>query len=548
MTISRRGLLASAGATLSATGVANAKPRAKAAAQFTGSWDSLEAGYSTPDWFRDAKFGIWAHWGPQCVPEFGDWYGRQMYIQGNPYYDHHVKTYGHPTEVGFMEFIKDWKVDKWQPDHLISLYKAAGAKYFVSLANHHDNFDMFDSTYQPWNVTRLGPKRDIVGTWEKAARAQGLKFGASNHSAHAWHWWQTAYSYDAEGAKKGIRYDAARLKKADGKGKWWEGYDPQELYTGPADGYVAPDGINTIKDMQAFNDSHSGQWLETVPPNGAYYAKKWLARANDLVDKYRPDLLYYDDTALPLEQYGLDATAHYYNKSIDWHGKLDVVATGKLLSDAQRRGITEDIERGFSDHLRPIPWQTCTCIGNWHYDRPLYERDGYKSTKSVVQRLIDVVSKNGNLLLSIPVRGNGEIDDKEEKILAELTAWMKVNDEAIFATRPWDIFGEGPFKVVEGHLNEGDASSFTFEDIRFTTKAGALYALGMEWPTSGFMTIRSMQDGSALRRGAVERVELLGHGEPLRFALDMDGLTVKLPDARPAFTPVLKIMGSGLTA
>jgi alpha-L-fucosidase len=542
MRLTRRGLI---GATV-ASGLMAGGVKAKAT-RFTGTWDSLADGYQTPDWFRDAKFGIWAHWGPQCIPEWGDWYGRQMYQQGNPYYDHHVKTYGHPAQFGFMQFLKDWKIDQWEPERLVSLYKKAGAKYFVALAGHHDNFDMFDSKYQAWNVTKLGPKTDTMAGWAKAARDQGLRFGVSNHMAHAWHWWQTAYGYDPEGPVRGLRYDAYRLKKEDGKGQWWDGYDPQELYTGPHGDMVAPDGIDTIKAMNAYTDAHSGQWLETVPPNDPYYVKKWLARSNDLIDTYQPDLVYYDDTALPLEQAGLDATAYYYNQSLKWHGKLDVVATGKKLSDLQRRAITEDVERGYSDSLRPIPWQTDTCIGNWHYDRPLYERNGYKSAKDVIQRLCDVVSKNGNLLVSIPVRGNGSIDEKEEKIVEDIADWMAVNGEAIFATRPWDIYGEGPFKAPTGAMNEGEAEPFSYEDIRFTTKDGVLYAIAQEWPDNGFVVITSMQAGSAQRKGKVERVELLGHGQPLDFELRLGGLTVKLPDARPTFTPALKIMGQGLT-
>ena len=545
MALSRRQLMATATGSAFAAAPAVGKTK-KTEAPFKATWQSLADTYQTPDWFRDAKLGIWAHWGPQCIPERGDWYGRQMYQQGNWYYDYHLKTYGHPAQVGFMQFIKDWKIDKWDPDRLIGIYKAAGAKYFVSLAGHHDNFDMFDSKYQEWNVTRLGPKMDVVGTWAKAARAQGLRFGVSNHLSHAWHWWQTAYGYDAEGPAHGLRYDAYRLRKEDGKGQWWEGYDPQELYTGPQGDMVAPDGLATIKDLQAYTDAHSGQWLETAPPRDPYFVRKWLARANDMVDKYKPDLVYYDDTALPLEQAGLDATAHYYNASYDWHGKLDVVVTGKKLDDLQRKAITEDIERGFSDHLRPVPWQTCTCIGNWHYDRPLYDRSGYKTSKDVIQRLADVVAKNGNMLLSIPVRGNGEIDDKEEKILTEMAAWMAVNGEAIFATRPWDIYGEGPFHPVEGHMNEGDAKPFTHEDIRFTTKEGFLYALGQEWPDTGFMTIYSMKEGSPQRKGTIDKVELLGYATPLTFELGIDGLTVKLPATKPAFTPVLKITGKGL--
>jgi len=309
---------------------------------------------------------------------------------------------------------------------------------------------------------------------------------------------------------------------------------------------VAPDGIHTVAAMQAYTDAHSGQWLETVPPNNPYFVKKWLARANDLIDTYRPDLVYYDDTALPLEQAGLDATAHYYNRSLEWHGKMDVVATGKKLNDEQRLAITEDIERGFSDTLRPIPWQTCTCIGNWHYDRPLYERNGYKTARDVIQRLCDVVAKNGNMLLSIPVRGNGEIDDKEEKILSEMAAWMQVNGEAIFASRPWDIYGEGPFKVPKGVMNESLETPFTYEDIRFTTRADVLYALAMAWPDSGFMTLHALANGLPQRRGHIDKVELLGHATPLEFELGMSGLTVKLPTERPAFTPVLRITGRGL--
>ncbi|MGN6424815.1 MAG: alpha-L-fucosidase [Asticcacaulis sp.] len=541
MRLTRRGLIGATAAGGLMAGAVQAR-----GTRFTGTWDSLADGYQTPDWFRDAKFGIWAHWGPQCIPEWGDWYGRQMYQQGNRVYDHHVKTYGHPAQVGFMQFLKDWKIDQWEPERLVSLYKKAGAKYFVALAGHHDNFDMFDSKYQAWNVTKLGPKTDTMAGWAKAARDQGLRFGVSNHMAHAWHWWQTAYGYDPEGPVRGLRYDAYRLKKEDGKGQWWDGYDPQELYTGPHGDMVAPDGIDAIKAMNAYTDAHSGQWLETVPPNDPYYVKKWLARSNDLIDKYQPDLVYYDDTALPLEQAGLDATAYYYNQSLKWHGKLDVVATGKKLSDLQRRAITEDVERGYSDSLRPIPWQTDTCIGNWHYDRPLYERNGYKSAKDVIQRLCDVVSKNGNLLLSIPVRGNGSIDEKEEKIVEEIADWMAVNGEAIFATRPWDIYGEGPFKAPTGAMNEGEAKPFSYEDIRFTTKDGALYAIAQDWPDSGFVVITSMQAGSAQRKGKVERVELLGHGQPLDFELGLGGLTVKLPGARPAFTPALKIMGQGL--
>lgn len=537
MVFTRRGVLGAA------AGLAATPSLAAARSPFQPNWESLAGGYQTPDWFRDAKLGIWSHWGPQCVPEFGDWYGRQMYVQGNPVYEHHVKTWGHPTTFGFMDFIPRWKAEAWDPDALMKTYVRAGAKYFMSMANHHDNLDMFDSRHHAWNTTRVGPRRDIVGTWAKVARAHGMKFGVSNHSAHAWHWWQTAYGYDAEGARQGQRYDAFRRSKADGTGQWWRGLDPRDLYTGR--NIVIPDGFTDAKAASAWHDQHDGDWDETPPAMNPAFVRNWLLRQNDLVDRYRPDLVYFDNYTLPLGRAGLSATAHYYNQAVGQSGSTDVVVTGKKLSPLQRRGIVEDVERGFSDRLRPEPWQTDTCIGNWHYDRPLYERDGYKTGRDVIQRLIDVVSKNGCLLLSIPQRGDGSIDDREEKVLADMAGWIAVNGEAIYATRPWRVFGEGPTKLVEGMQNEGGAKPFESADIRFTTKAGVLYALPMAWP-EGPLVIESLAAAGPTSAGEVRRVELLGGGDPLPFTRDASGLRVDLPQRRPAFTPVLKISGPGL--
>jgi alpha-L-fucosidase len=544
MSFSRRDVVQGAAAGLAASAWPFAAG-AGAAGPFKGDWDSLAAGYRTPAWYRDAKFGIWAHWSAQCVPERGDWYGRLMYVQGGPFYEHHVKTYGHPSKFGFMEIENLWKAEHWNPEELIGLYKKAGAKYFVSLANHHDNLDTFDSTHHAWNTLRVGPKRDIVGTWAKIARREGLRFGVSNHSSHAWHWWQTAYGYDAEGPMSGVRYDAFRLTKADGKGKWWQGLDPQELYTGPS--IVVPDGVTSIAAMNAWHDANDGQWRETAPPDNPAYARNWSLRCQELIDKYRPDFVYFDDYELPLGQAGLDAAAYYYNAGLRWHGgEHEVVATAKKLSLLQRRGVTEDVERGFLDELRAEPWQTCTCIGNWHYDRSIYEQHAYKSARTVVQRLCDVVSKNGNLLLSIPMRGDGTIDDDERGILADLAAWMAVNGEAIFATRPWKIYGEGPTRPATGQFSEANTKPFTPADIRFTTKPGVLYALAMDWP-DGDLTIRSLASGSELARGGVERVELVGASGPLKFTQGADGLVVELPRTRPvAFTPAVRIFGSAL--
>ena len=541
MSLSRRGLLGNAGAAglLAPAGAARAlQPRTHDAA-FRPTWESLIAGYQAPDWFRDAKLGIWAHWGPQCVPEFGDWYGRLMYVQGGAFYDHHVRTYGHPSDFGFMEFNNLWKAEHWDPEALIGLYKAAGARYFVALANHHDNLDTYASKHHAWNSTRVGPRRDIVGTWAKVARGAGLRFGVSNHQAHAWHWWQTAYGYDAVGPRGGQRYDAFRLTRADGKGKWWEGLDPQDLYTGRH--MVIPDGVASFAEMNSWHDQHDGQWLETPPPGDPAYVANWTARCRDLIESYRPDLVYFDNYGLPLGQAGLDMTAWYYNASRDWHGgRLEAVVNGKQLPPERRRGIVEDVERGFSDHLRPEPWQTDTCIGDWHYNRARYDNHSYVPARAVIQRLVDVVSKNGNLLLSIPLRGDGTIDPDERKILADMTAWIAVNGEAVYGTRPWKTYGEGPTRPAAGMQNEGEARPFTSEDIRFTARDGVLYAMAMDWP-GATLTIRS------LTAGRVERVELLGADDPLPFHQGPDGLRITLPATRPvAFVPAVRIQGAGL--
>ena len=514
---------------------------AMAATPVAADWSSFAGAYRVPDWFRDAKFGIWAHWSAQCVPEYGDWYGRQMYIQGNPFYDHHLRTYGHPSKTGFMEIENLWKAEAWEPERLAALYRKAGARYFMALANHHDNLDCYDSAHHAWNTVRVGPKRDIVGTWEKAARKEGMRFGVSNHSAHSWHWWQTAYGYDTDGPLKGKRYDAYHLTKADGAGTWWEGLDPQQLYNGPYD--VPPAGLPTRAAMNAWHDSRDGQWMEQAPPGprGAAYARQWLLRQQDLVAKYRPDMVYLDDYRLPFGQTGIDAVADYYNRSLEWHGAIDVVITAKVLSPYQRYGIVEDVERGYAADIRPQPWQTCTCIGNWHYDRGLYERHGYVPAKGVVQRLCDIVSKNGNLLLSIPMRGDGTIDDQEEAILADLTRWFAVHGDAIYGTRPWRVFGEGPTLPPSGMQSEEKMKPYTAEDVRFTTGGGGLNAFLLDWPTGETM-IRAL----GTQAGVVERVSLIG-GDVLRFTQGPDGLRFTLPPATAgAFVPGLRIEGRGL--
>jgi alpha-L-fucosidase len=521
--------------------------RAIAPGPFDPTWSSLTAGYKCPDWFRDLKFGIWAHWSAQCVPEQGDWYGRQMYIQGHPQHEYHIRTYGHPSTFGFMQLDNLWKAERWEPADLLTLYKRAGARYFFALANHHDNFDTFKSTHHPWNSVNIGPKKDIIGTWARVVRENGLRFGVSNHSAHAWHWFQTAYAYDPEGSRAGERYDAYRLTKADGAGTWWEGLDPQDLYTGR--NIVMPDGLMSIAAANQWHNTHDRVWTEQPPPDNPAFVERWFLRCKELLDEYQPDIVYFDDEELPLGQAGLDIVAHFYNTSVARHGRVDVVATGKKMTDAHRAAVVEDIERGVATGIRPDPWQTDTCIGNWHYQRSLFEQHRYKTATQVIQMLVDIVSKNGNLMLSVPVRGDGTIDEDERAFLEALAAWMPVNGEAIFATRPWTMYGEGPSvtaPVQAGQFGGArDVRPYTAEDVRFTRRGDTLYAILMDWP-AGPVTIAAL--GSGRSPGRVARVELLGHGAPLAFEQTAAGLTTTLPGTRVGdHAYALKISGLQLS-
>lgn len=510
---------------------------------FNPTWDSLEK-YSVPDWFRDAKFGMWAHWGAQCEPEHGDWYARFMYDEGNEHYKYHLEKYGHPSKLGFKDVIHKWKAENWNPDQLVALYKKAGAQYFVAMANHHDNFDNYNSRYQPWNSVKMGPKKDLIGGWAKAAQKQGLRFGVSVHAAHAWSWYETAQRSDKSGPMAGVPYDG-KLTKADGKGAWWEGLDPQQLYAQNHPLSAGSENTHTIHKQW--------HWGEGVSVPDKAYCENFYNRTVDLINKYHPDLVYFDDTALPLwpiSDAGLRIAAHMYNESIKRNGKLEAVINGKILDEKQRKCMVWDIEKGASNNIEPLPWQTCTCIGGWHYDRRVYDRKEYKGVRDVVNQLVDVVSKNGNLLLNVPVRTDGTIDEQELAVVQDIGTWMALNSEAIFATRPWKIFGEGPSIANAKPLNaqgfnEGAARHFTAADFRFTQKGNVLYATFFGWPENKQVVVRSLASGSPqVGSKKVTEVSLLGYNGKLQWEQGAEGLLVTLPANKPCDNAfALKISG-----
>ncbi len=508
---------------------------------FEPTWESLQQ-YETPEWFRDAKFGIWAHWGPQCQPEAGDWYGRHMYSQGHWQYNYHIEHYGHPSEFGFKDVINEWKAERWDPEALVALYKRAGAKYFFAMGNHHDNLDLWDSKHHEWNSVDVGPHKDILTGWANAARNNGLPFGVSIHSAHAWRWYETSQGADSDGALAGVPYDG-KMTKEDGKGKWWEGLDPQHLY--------AQNHPLSADSTELGSISRQWDWGNGATPPSEAYCLDFYNRTVDMINQIHPDLIYFDDTGLPLwpvSNVGLEVAAHYYNSNMKRHdGHLEAVLFGKKLTDGQKECLTWDVEHGAPDTIQEKPWQSCTCIGGWHYDRGVYNRDEYKSAKAVMQILADVVSKNGNLLLNIPVRGDGTIDEKELKIVEDITGWMDVNGESIFGTRPWHIYGEGPVAekadATQVHgFQENNGGAFSSEDIRFTHKGDAVYSIVMEMPAPcQELLIKSLSTESPYYEKNMDEVDMLG-GTLASYHFDEKGLHVVFPETMNVMAPIVLII------
>jgi alpha-L-fucosidase len=470
---------------------------------FQPSAESLKQ-YQYPDWFRDAKFGIWAHWGPQAVPMDGDWYARGMYEPGNGHYNYHVQHYGHPSEFGYKDIIPLWKAEKWDPDRLMGLYKKAGAKYFVSMGSHHDNFFLWNSKLHRWNAVNMGPHRDVVGEWQKAAMKYGLKFGVSEHLGASFTWFQSSHRADTQGPKAGVPYDGANPE--------W-----QDLYHFPA-------------------EPGDTAWYSTNPR----WQQQWFNEIKELVDMYHPDLLYSDGRVPFGNEVGLSLIAHLYNDSAARHGgHVQVVYNCKQQSDGR---WVEDLERGIMPRIDPYPWQTDTSIGDWFYSRNWK----YRPVSWVIHMLVDNVSKNGNLLLNVVQRPDGSLDPEVEQMLGQLADWNAIHGEAIFGTRPWLVYGETGLKIKGGSF--GEDFKYNAREVRFTTKGETLYAFTLGWPEDRQITIRSLAQpqGSGLNR--IEKITLLGYSGKLDWKQAADGLTVTLPEQKVSeYTAALKITGSALT-
>lgn len=508
-------------------------------------WKSIEANYpGTPEWLRDSKFGIWIHFGPQSAGESGDWYARKMYVEGTPAYENHLKNYGHPSEVGYKEVLRDWNPKKFNPKALVDIYRDAGARFLIIQGVHHDQFDMWDSKYQPWNSTRLGPKRDLIGEWEEAARKAGIRFGLTFHHEYSWWWWQTAFQSDTKGDKKGVPYDG-NLTLADGKGKWWEGLDPKYLY-----------GIN-LREYETVAEAANSRWS---PPQAGifsghleyaeWYAKWWALRMMDAVDKYNPDFIYTDGTdQQPFSGsgtgtgYKCDAMqrviADFYNKTLDRRGKVDVFSIVKFRK--QTNGTVNTCETGIPENIKTDQaWIAETPVGDWFYGPNFVY-----SSDAVIRYLLEIVARDGAVGVSIPLRPDGSLDEGCVKMLKEVGEWMRINGQGIYGSSAWSVLGEGKdgkLNVLPGGFigaNQANHSFYT-TDFRFTVgKDGVIYAWCMTVPKAGDkLKIVSLGSDAGTGQKQVTSVELLGEKNKIEWKQEADGLNIVYPDSAHLKTAV----------
>jgi len=456
--------------------------------RYEPNWESLTS-YECPAWFQDAKFGIYFHWGPYSVPAYKtEWYSHYMYVPGHSVNKYHLETYGPLDEFGYKNFIPMFKAEKFDPDAWAALFKKAGARFAGPVAEHADGFAMWDSNLTKWDAKDMGPKRDIVGEMEKAVRKQGMKFIATLH-----HQWLYA---------------------------WYPTMDPNVDASNPAyeDLYGPPAPRSAFK-MAIKNPD--------VKP-GDKFCQRWFSRAKEVVDKYQPDLVWFDNKVDIIdEKYVLDFLSHYYNSALEWN--REVVTTYKFENFRPGAGIL-DLERSRMSEAKDFPWLTDDSIdwGSWCD----VQEPEYKTTNRLIDTLVDIVSKNGCLLLNITPKANGEIPQPVQDRLLEMGKWLELNGEAIYETRPWKIFGEGPTKVVEGHLSERKNKDATAEDIRFTTRGKTLYAIMLDWPADGTCHIKSLGTLARLLDGMTS-IRLLGHQGKIDWSRDAEALTVKMPDRKP---------------
>lgn len=498
---------------------------------FQANWASIEANYpGTPQWLRDAKFGIWVHFGPQAAGESGDWYARNLYKQGHKAYENHLKRYGHPSEMGYKDVLRTWNPTKLDPEYLTALYQRAGARFLMIQGVHHDNYDLWNSRYQPWNSMNIGPKRDLLREWADACHKYGMRYGVTFHHEYTWWWWQTAFCSDKTGDKAGLPYDG-NLTREDGKGKWWEGYDPRLLY-----------GI----DLREYESVEEKAYTGWSPPNAGifsrhqdyakWFATQWALRMMDVTAHYDPDFIYTDGTVQgPFTGDGTGTgyrcnamqavMADFYNRQLKSRGKVDAFSIVKFRNPTN--GTVNTAEFNFPDTINASqPWIREMPVGDWFY-APGFTYDSGMMVRSIVES----ASRDGNVCINISLRPDGSIEDGAVRMLEGVGDWMRINGEAVYGSKAWTTIGEGEMvkgklkTLPGGKLGRGHANfKFDAQDIRFTVgKDGSLYAFCMNVPEAGqTVTIHSVTEKP-------KHVSLLGYSGKLKWKYTADGLVVTYP-------------------
>jgi len=466
--------------------------------KYEENWESL-SNYEIPEWFSDAKLGIFIHWGAYAVPAFGsEWYPRQMYMDTatfsavnehladgpNSTYLHHKEKWGDQKNFGYKDFIPMFKGENFDATEWLRIFKDAGAKYVIPVAEHHDGFAMYDSKHTRWNSVDMGPKRDVVGELFAAGRKEGMKMGVSSHFAFNWGFFNKKEHFDT--------------------------MDPE------------------------YADLYSKKGKEILEPPSQEFKELWWARTTDLIDNYQPDALWLDFflDQPAFKEYHPKLAAYYYNKGIEWGKDVAIQDKNHLYESFPEGTIIYDLERGKMSGINKLPWQTDTSLGknSWCH----VENWESKSSNTLVDDLIDIASKNGCMLLNVGPKADGTIPENQKVVLADIGKWLRINGEAIYDTRCWKTFGEGPTESIAGYMSEKKKQDkFQAEDIRFTTKEGKLYAIALDWNESLKTVVKSLAKGSEYGNYDIKSVRLLGHEGELEWEQSSDGLVISLPKEKP---------------